>query len=109
MQGEAKRLLLASLTRSLSEVLPFLERMLEANFAAAGAAVQAGNREAAQQHVLVIQAALAAANTYSGESAGLAIFGGGLGGFVAAVLAGSHLVAVHLRWRCALLACGVRG
>ncbi|KAL4423234.1 hypothetical protein ABPG77_000026 [Micractinium sp. CCAP 211/92] len=63
--GEAKRLLLASLTRSLSKVLPFLERMLEANFAAAGAAVQAGNREAAQQHVLVIQAALAAANTYS--------------------------------------------
>lgn len=41
--------------------------MLESNFAAAGAAVQAGNREAAQQHVLVIQAALGAANTYSGR------------------------------------------
>lgn len=48
-------------------MLPFLERMLESNFAAAGAAVQAGNREAAQQHVLVIQAALGAANTYSGR------------------------------------------
>ena len=47
-------------------MLPFLERMLELNFGAAGAAVQAGNREAAQQHVAVIQAALAAANTYAG-------------------------------------------
>ncbi|EFN51722.1 hypothetical protein CHLNCDRAFT_139890 [Chlorella variabilis] len=63
--GDAKRLLLSSLTKSLGEVLPFLERMLELNFGAAGAAAQAGNREAAQQHVLVIQAALQAANTYS--------------------------------------------
>lgn len=69
-QGEAKRALLASLTRSLGEVLPFLERMLEANFGAAGQAVAAGNRAAAQLHVAVIQAALAAANTYSGGSAG---------------------------------------
>lgn len=66
VQGEAKRVMLASLTRSLGEVLPFLERMLELSFAAAGQAVAAGNREAAQQHVAVIQAALAAANTYSG-------------------------------------------
>ncbi|PRW59064.1 HASTY 1-like isoform X1 isoform B [Chlorella sorokiniana] len=63
--GDQKRLLLAALTKSLSDVLPFLERMLELNFAAAGAAVQAGNRELAQQHVAVIQAALAAANTYA--------------------------------------------
>lgn len=66
LQGDQKRLLLAALTKSLSEVLPFLERMLELNFSAAGAAVQAGSREAAQQHVAVIQAALAAANTYAG-------------------------------------------
>lgn len=65
LQGEAKRLLLASLTRSLSEVLPFLERALEGSFSAAGAAVASGNRAAAQQHVAVIQAALAAATTYS--------------------------------------------
>jgi hypothetical protein len=70
LQGDAKRLLLASLTKSLAEVLPFLERMLEANFAAAGAAAAGGNREAAQQHVLVIQAALQAVNTYSGGWAG---------------------------------------
>lgn len=63
--GDAKRLLLSSLTRSLGEVLPFLERMLESNFTAAGAAVQAGSRDVAQQHVLVIQAALGAANTYA--------------------------------------------
>lgn len=75
-QGDAKRLLLSSLTKSLGEVLPFLERMLELNFGAAGAAAQAGNREAAQQHVLVIQAALQAANTYSGASGGAC---GGLG------------------------------
>ena len=55
-------------------MLPFLERMLEANFAAAGAAAAGGNREAAQQHVLVIQAALQAVNTYSG---GWAREGGG--------------------------------
>lgn len=71
MQGEAKRLLLASLTKSLAEVLPFLERMLELNFSAAGQAVAAGNRDAAQQHVAVIQAALAAANTYSGACSAL--------------------------------------
>lgn len=51
-------------------MLPFLERMLELNFAAAGPAVQAGSRELAQQHVAVIQAALAAANTYAGGRAG---------------------------------------
>ena len=76
LQGDQKRLLLAALTKSLSEVLPFLERMLELNFAAAGAAVQGGNRELAQQHVAVIQAALAAANTYAGGGLGRA--GGGL-------------------------------
>jgi len=32
--------------------------------------VQAGNRELAQQHVQVIQAALGAANTYSGGCTG---------------------------------------
>lgn len=43
--------------------------MLESNFTAAGAAVQAGSRDVAQQHVLVIQAALGAANTYAGKQA----------------------------------------
>ncbi len=81
-QGDQKRLLLAALTKSLSEVLPFLERMLELNFAGAGTAVQAGNRELAQQHVSVIQAALAAANTYAGgrEADACKHFGGCEGG-----------------------------
>ncbi|PSC73686.1 HASTY 1 [Micractinium conductrix] len=63
--GDAKRLLLSSLNKSLSEVLPFLQHMLELNFSAAGAAVQSGIRDAASAHVAVIQAALQAANTYS--------------------------------------------
>lgn len=51
-------MLLASLTKSLAVVLPFLEQALERNFAAAGAASAAGQREVAQQHVAAIQAAL---------------------------------------------------
>jgi hypothetical protein len=77
-QGDAKRLLLSSLTKSLAEVLPFLQRVLELNFGAAGQAAAAGQRDAAEQHVRVIQAALATANTYSGAasaaSCGLRLF-----------------------------------
>ncbi|GAB4816646.1 hypothetical protein N2152v2_003692 [Parachlorella kessleri] len=65
IQAEVKRLLLAVLTKSLAQVLPFLERTLEHNFAAAGAASQAGQREVAQQHVAAVQAALGAVLTYA--------------------------------------------
>ena len=108
-QGDAKRLLLASLTKSLSEVLPFLERMLEHNFAAAGAAVQAGSRDTAQQHVLVIQAALAAANTYSGGVGGRVCCAVPCCGGAAGWRAGQGCVAATTApqqphpWRCAAL------
>lgn len=59
-QAEHKRLLLAALTKSLSVVLPFLERTLEQSFSAASDASRAGQQETAQQHVAALQAALGA-------------------------------------------------
>lgn len=72
LQGETKRLLLQALTKSLATVLPFLEQTLERSFAAAAAASQAGQRDAAQQHVAALQAALGEARQRSGCGLGSA-------------------------------------
>ena len=64
-QGDSKRFLLAALTKSLDQILPFLEQTMERNFAAAGAATQAGGAPAAAAHVAAIQAALQAVRTYA--------------------------------------------